>query len=77
MTAPCVGPQWKVPLGGIRITSPDVRYGHPWPSLSRRNLRFALRAALAFYAVERDTDAPELPFLVVRTLLYHGFSAGS
>ena len=37
-------------LRATRVTSPDVRSGHPWPPLTRRNLRFALRAALAFYA---------------------------
>jgi parvulin-like peptidyl-prolyl isomerase len=38
----------------------DVRYGHPCPSLTRRNLRFALRAALAFYArsMTRATPSP-------------------
>jgi hypothetical protein len=37
----------------------DVRSGHPWPPLARRNLRFALRAALAFYARLHDTGSPE------------------
>jgi hypothetical protein len=38
--------------------SPDIRYGHPWPSLSRRNLRFALQAALAFYARDMTRATP-------------------
>jgi hypothetical protein len=43
-----------------------VSEGHPCPSLSRRNLRFALRAALAFYAVDRGTVASESPWLVLQ-----------
>jgi hypothetical protein len=54
-------PNLAVPRGfGVtRVMSRDVRYGHPCPSLTRRNLRFALRAALAFYAADRGTGDPE------------------
>jgi hypothetical protein len=34
-------------LGVARVMSPDVRFSHPWPSLTRCLRRFALQASLA------------------------------
>jgi hypothetical protein len=47
-----------VPLGAAHTLSPDVRFGHPCPPLTRRCRRFALRAPLATYAVSRGWAAP-------------------
>jgi hypothetical protein len=51
---------------------------HPWPSLTRRNLRFALRAALAFYAgsMTRVTDRSVVAWNERRPRMAEGLGAG-
>ena len=57
------GAVWR--FGVARAPSPDVRYGHPWPSLSRTRLRSAFQAPLVGYAGSRSTGDPSLAALSV------------
>jgi hypothetical protein len=45
-------------FGVGRAPSPDVRYGHPWPSLSASLPRFAILAPLANKPGSRGTANP-------------------
>ena len=62
--APAPFARFDDPGPGLPVPrEPDVRLGHPWPRLSPRRLRFALRAALTGEAGSRSTGTPGPAFL--------------